>query len=295
MAREDDGSIPLALAKLKGIEANMTDKIKTIASLDKSPGYEALSMSCNLEVNGDWLHPEFSIDLRALAKSCQCAGFFDIFTCGCGIAGCAGIFEGIKIEHLPEAVVWNFLEPISGSGYFHLSDVEWNAMRAPVQFTFDPDQYQQSIADGIRKIKTLVIEAGKPVSLGLNHFGLNDLLALEIEVFSSRLDVPEKHLITKYMEIDAYNDLILAGGNYYSLDELHLPEELHAAYFAWKSFAIFPSNEDDLPAYLVYLQKGRELCVEIRRYLRSKAVVNLKYHPPKVYNSVAWEIVEEIR
>ncbi len=273
----------------------MTDKINFNATLGNVAGYHELSLICELEVNGVLLHPEFSVDLRELTKSSQCSGEFDIFTCGCGFAGCAGIFEGIHVEHLPEAVVWDFQEPLSERGYFHFSDEKWASLRTPVRLSFDPDEYQQIIGTGIRKIKAMVVETDRPVSLGINHFGNNDLMALETEVFSSRLDVPEKHLVTKHMEIDAYNDLIMAGGNYYRLDELYLPEELHAAYLTWKSFVVFPNGEEDLPAYLVYLQQGRKFCVELRRYLRSEAVVRFKYHPPKFYNQVAWEIIEEIR
>jgi len=278
-----------------GVLKEVTDKINLNAALGNVAGYHELSLSCELKVNDVFLHPELSVDLRALAKSSQCSGEFDIFTCGCGIAGCAGIFEGIRVEHLPEAVVWDFKEPLSERGYFHLSDDDWAGIRKPVRLSFDPDEYQQNIGIGIRKIKAMVLETDRPVSLGISHFGKNELMALEMEVFSSRLDVPEKHLIAKQVEIDAYNDLIMAGGNYYWLDQLHLPEELHATYLTWKSFAVFPNGEEDLPAYLEYLQQGRKFCVELRKYLRSQAVVRFKYHPPKVYNSVAWEIIEEIR
>lgn len=271
------------------------DQIRLTASLDEVAGHIALSMSCGIEINGELIHPELSIDLMELVKSAQCGGCLDIFTCGCGISGCAGIATGIEVEHLHNAVIWRYSKPISSDGYLHLSDDEWNDMQAEMQFTFNPDQYQQCIQDWLTEVKSLAISTDKPISFSGNQFDLKSLLAIEAKVFSCRIDVAEKHLITKNIEFDAYNETVMAGGLYYKLSELHLPESLYSTYQIWKESAIFPNEKEALPAYLLYLEKSRQFCMDVRKYLRSGALVKLRYHPPKIYNAVAWEIIEEIR
>ncbi len=216
-------------------------------------------------------------------------------TCSSGEPGCAGIFDGIQIEHLTDAVVWRFNEPLSDKDYPDLSDEEWEAIKQPIELRFDPEDYLSTIIAGIKEIKVLVVSSDQPVELPIQDFTLEQLLALEPLVFSTRLNVPEKRLISQPIEIDAYIGFFLVGGIGYSLEELFLPPALVAAYTSWKSYAIFPNDETNLSAYLLYLQKGREFCHELKQYLGRDALIKLKYHPPLVYNSLAWEIIEVIR
>ncbi len=280
---------------LKGNKNMIFDQIRLTASLDEAAGDFALSMTCNIEINGKLIHSELSINLMELVKSAQCGGCHDIFTCGCGISDCAGIASGVEVEHLPDAVIWRYSEPISSDGYLHLSIDEWTDMQTEMQFKFNPDQYQECIQDWMIKIKSLAISTDKPISFPGNQFNLKLLLAIETQVFSCRINAAEKLLITKNIEFDAYNDTVMAGGIYYELSELHLPESLCSAYRLWKEAAIFPNEKEELPAYLLYLEKGRQFCMAVREYLRSDALVKLRYHPPKIYNAFAWEIIEEIR
>ena len=85
---------------------------------------------------------------------------------------CAGIEDGIQIEHLPNAVVWRFNEPISDKEYDDLSDEEWEAMKQPIGFRFDPVEYLSTIIVGIQKIKMLVISSAQPVELLIQNFTL---------------------------------------------------------------------------------------------------------------------------
>ena len=271
------------------------DTIQLLAKLEESSAQKHSSLECILEINGSSFHPEFVLDVTELAKSCQSTDELFIFTCGCGEPMCAGIGEGIQVEHLPDAVVWRFSEPLSDKDYADLSDDEWKAMKQHVELRFDPERYHSAIATGINKLKALGVSSERPVELPIQGFMLDRLLELQTLVFSTRLNVPEKRLITRNIEIDAYNDSICVCGIFYQLEALFLSPSLIAAYKAWKTYRIFPNEESDLPAYLVYLQKGREFCQSLKQYLGREAMVKFKYHPPKLCNSVAWEVSEEIR
>ncbi len=102
-------------------------------------------------------------------------------------------------------------------------------------------------------------------------------------------------MISPHIEINVSYGYFLVGGIRYSLEELFLPSALIAAYKSWKTYAIFPNDETDLPAYLVYLQKGREFCHELKQFLGRDTRIQLRYQSPQVYNSLAWEIFEIIR
>jgi hypothetical protein len=269
------------------------DSIKLISKVKSFPNDQSLHLKSSLEINGRPFHSEFILDISELAKSCQSSGEVFIFTCGCGYPACAGIFDGIQIEHLTEAVVWRFNEPMKDD--LDLSDEEWEAMKQPIELRFDPDDYLSTIIAGIKEMKVLVVSSDQPVDLPIYDFTLEQLFAIEPLVFSTRLNVPEKRLISPHIKIDAYNVFFLVGGIEYSLEELFLPTALVIAYKSWKSYAIFPNDETNLSAYLLYLQKGREFCHELKQYLGRDALIKLRYHPPLVYNSLAWEIIEVMK
>jgi len=267
--------------------------IKLISKVESFSNGQSLHLKSSLEINGRPFHSEFVLDVSELAKSCQSSGEFFILTCSCGESGCAGIFDGIQIEHLTEAVVWRFNESLKDN--LDLSDEEWEALKQPIELRFDPDDYLSTIIAGIKEIKVLVVSSDQPVDLPIHGFTLEQLLAIEPLVFSTRLNVPEKRLISQTIEIDAYNVFFLVGGIEYSLEGLFLSTALIDVYKSWKTYAIFPNDETGLSAYLVYLQKGREFCLELKQYLGRDALIKLRYHPPQVYNSLAWEIIEVIR
>jgi len=72
------------------------------------------------------------IDLFELLKSIRSGGKFEIFTCTCGYAGCAGFYEGIKVEHnfIENTTKWVFLD------YYELD-----------QYVFDKAEYKKSVED----------------------------------------------------------------------------------------------------------------------------------------------------
>ncbi len=161
------------------------DSIKLISKVESLPNGQSLHLKSSLEINGRPFHTEFVLDISELAKSCQSSGEFFILTCSCGESGCAGIFYGIQIEHLTEAVVWRFNEPLSDKDCYDLSDEEWEALKQPIEFRFDPEDYLSTIIAGIKEMKVLVVSSEQPVNLPIYGFTLEQLFALEPLVFST--------------------------------------------------------------------------------------------------------------
>lgn len=235
------------------------------------------------------------IDLFELAKSCQSAGRLWIFSCGCGQPMCAGIDDPVTVTHFLDKVVWEYTTPISGMEFEELSDEEYEAIRESAKLEFDPIQYQKNISDGIRKIKSMMA-LGNIRSLSVEGKEFERLLRLETVIFSARQNCPNRRLTGQWIEVDAYNGgRIHVNGIHFVINELDLPNVLVQLYQQWRSLESYAQSKDELPAYEKYLSAGRAFCSELKHYIGNGAVVKFKYHPPKCYNPVAWEITEEIR
>ena len=65
---------------------------RQVAATDKSPAH----LVGELRVDGTRLGEGYVLDIRRLAEALTSEGEHFIFTCGCGDAGCAGIFEGVR-------------------------------------------------------------------------------------------------------------------------------------------------------------------------------------------------------
>ena len=64
-----------------------------------------ISLVVTLKIDGRHL-PCPSIALRELIRSLQTCGEYEIFTCGCGCAACAGICRDVVVVHDGDLTVW---------------------------------------------------------------------------------------------------------------------------------------------------------------------------------------------
>jgi hypothetical protein len=82
-------------------------------------GTEKKTLYVFAELTIDGLSPvknnEDAVDLFELFESVSKDGNYFIFTCSCGVAGCAGYFNGISISTKNEITTWNDVD--GGKGY----------------------------------------------------------------------------------------------------------------------------------------------------------------------------------
>ncbi len=89
-------------------------KISSYTNVEQPDGqHYFLSATC--VINGEKINQSFSV--YAFLRSVK-TGSHEIFTCSCGIAGCAGIWDGIKVKNRRHTVEWR--TPV-GSNYSCLS------------------------------------------------------------------------------------------------------------------------------------------------------------------------------
>lgn len=71
---------------------SLTLSFRQVTATDKSPAH----LTGDLRVDGIRLGEGYVVDIRRLTEALTREGEHFIFTCGCGDAGCAGIFEGVR-------------------------------------------------------------------------------------------------------------------------------------------------------------------------------------------------------
>lgn len=99
--------------------------------------------------------PHF-IDLPLLVQSFHVQGWCEIFTCGCSVAGCAGIVEGIHITHDTGLIRWSFRRPQSAGTLSGSALKKWEQSAFPVEMSFDRTQMVNATQDYLDAVRVLV-------------------------------------------------------------------------------------------------------------------------------------------
>ena len=87
----------------------------------------------------DFKKDSLSVDLSALETATRQSGEFTIVTCICGYPSCAGIKQGIRIDHTGECVHW--IGRILGETQ---------------TFSFDRQEFRIAVERGIEQLKQLM-------------------------------------------------------------------------------------------------------------------------------------------
>ena len=107
-------------------------------------------------IDGQHLDEPHFIDLPALIQSIYKEGWRDIFTCGCGIAGCAGIPDGIRVIHSGEFVRWEFRRPLSAGNLVDPALSEWEKTGISTHFIFNRPQMICAVREFLDAVRHLV-------------------------------------------------------------------------------------------------------------------------------------------
>ncbi len=142
---------------------SLTLFFRQVAATDKSPAH----LIGNLRVDGIRLGEGYVVDIRRLTEALTREGEHFIFTCGCGDAGCAGIFEGVRSRISEDQVTLVGSLPKGGAFSCVLS----------------VSQARMAMSEALATVRAIVTamesEDGFPVGPeGLETSGIDDALAL---------------------------------------------------------------------------------------------------------------------
>jgi hypothetical protein len=85
----------------------------------------------------------------------------DLYTCSCGVAGCAGIHENVQLRVDRDSVAWTFPEePFRKEMCAELFPAD-----APLTVRFERKQYKQALRDVEAELLALAADGGAPVVL----------------------------------------------------------------------------------------------------------------------------------
>lgn len=62
-------------------------------------------------INSLEFFPDLCIDIFALDASLKDSGEYSLFTCGCGVPECAGIWENPNVKIEEDKIIWNIYQP----------------------------------------------------------------------------------------------------------------------------------------------------------------------------------------
>ena len=103
----------------------------------------------------------YVFDLLAVLSHGLEASELDVFTCSCGVAGCAGIHETVQLQVDENEVRWVFPEEPFRVGF----NTDLIASGEPLVLCFDRAQYEEALADAKRRLLGLSEGTGLPAAI----------------------------------------------------------------------------------------------------------------------------------
>lgn len=125
---------------------------------EESPGTRYLRVQVSPRINGQPLLPDGGLvfdALRVLVVGIACAEL-DLYTCGCGVAGCAGIFEDCQTVVSDDSVIWRFPEVPFAARF---------APGIPLELRFSRADYAAALASLEANLEARRQACGVPVML----------------------------------------------------------------------------------------------------------------------------------
>lgn len=104
----------------------------------RSAGGAIRAASAQLVVDGEPIPEKLPVDLHALVRALAGRGRFNVFTCGCGSAACAGVEEGVTVTRRPGRIGWDYRLPQSSDGFG--SQEAWRSASTRHHHVFDRQQ-----------------------------------------------------------------------------------------------------------------------------------------------------------
>lgn len=184
---------------------------------DSQPeGRQYRSIQVRPLVDGQQLVEGYVFDaLTVIAHGCRSADV-DLFTCSCGIAGCAGIFDDARIEVSDTHVSWTFPE----EPFREKLNAELFPASAPLTVCFEREHYASAVAGLEQSLLGMSVDGGLPVSLVPDFLpDLDDPLSRQFHAARAKVNEALKAAWLPQAAIDAAVDLFSQLEQFVSLPE----------------------------------------------------------------------------
>jgi hypothetical protein len=132
-------------------------------SREEGPGRPYRCLEARPLADGIPLHKGYVFDIAPLIGYGLRDVDTDLYTCSCGVAGCAGIHEEVELRVDAESVSWTFPEDPFRKGLAG----ELFPADAPLTLHFDKAQYQRALESAEAQLLALAADGGAPVVLAV--------------------------------------------------------------------------------------------------------------------------------
>jgi hypothetical protein len=196
-------------------------------------------------IDGQHLDEPYPVCLMELTRSLFYPGEFTIFTCGCGYAGCASIFDGIFVRHEPEVIRWRFRRPVSSREFCTDDDEEgydgWIQKATWSEYVFDRNQMLTQIADALHDIRSRTDSEDyySPDGFERSHLDALDPYG-QLSMFSYE-EMTGQSLF--FLPDDAY--AFLLDGRFVTIDDLQLTKSFQNRFKAWREATYSQQNQPE--------------------------------------------------
>jgi hypothetical protein len=139
------------ISKLPEEELDQIDLFGISISTRTTKGGKIYSATARIHINNEAVPTKHPVDFSQLVKSLKSPGSHYIFTCGCGSAGCAGIEDGVEVEHDQNVITWRFRLPQSTDGF--RSHEVWHAVSDLHIAVFEKEQIVSEVVRALEEMK----------------------------------------------------------------------------------------------------------------------------------------------
>lgn len=115
-----------------------------------------------------------------VVRSLHTGGWHEIFTCSCGVSGCAGIAEGIYVSHDAGLVSWNFCRPQSAGNLLDPALKTWEKTAHSVSLVFERNQMFTALQVYLDLTRDLVGDDPHRFQWSVHGLSVQDVLKIDL-------------------------------------------------------------------------------------------------------------------
>ena len=154
------------------------DQLKLTYRILQPKGADVGILAPRVTINRKRIGAGIAIDPVAFCQSVRSAGEHFIFTCGCGVPGCARIYRGVIVLHAPDSIRWFMPEPIREPMEEDPSPAAPDNRWVYREYRFRLVAYRKALADALSQALSFAESNSRPVEIGPYGFSIRKLKAL---------------------------------------------------------------------------------------------------------------------
>lgn len=182
-------------------------------------------------VDGIYIDEPHAVDVSELVRSLFRPGEYFFFTCGCGEPGCAGIWDGFKVRHVPGKILWHFRRPVSQPDNDLAENDEFDqrtSVTSVVEYAFDREQFAAAMDSALKALKS------RPENSEYSPYGFDRRQLDGLDAYRRHLNWQEAPGRRQLCFIADESNPLFLDGQFISLDQLGMSKLFESKFKRWQ-------------------------------------------------------------